>query len=618
LVNEIRFQYFRSGVSDRANTPGAAVDVMGSFNGGGATIGNAADFQNSYEFQDYLSFVKGAHTWRFGVRLRGQVENTYTPENFNGTFTFSGGQGPALDSAGRMLPGPGGNPVLVSMKSIEQYRRTFLFQGMGYPTNLIREMGGGASQFTITAGDPSLSAAQFDIGAFVGDDWRVRPNLTLSLGFRYETQTNIQDRGDFAPRAALAWAIGPKGPKTAPKTVIRVGSGVFFDRFALANTLTALRYGGGLQRQYVITNPDFFPVIPAPASLGGLKSSQIVEKVSSLLQSPYIIQSAAGIERQLPWNTTLAVTYANSHGLHLLRSRNINSPLPGTYDPNNAGSGQYPFGGPGPLFLMESAGLYNQNQLIVNVNSRLSPNVSLIGTYMLNRALSNTEGVNTFPANQYDLSGEYGPAGTDIRNRFSLAGSVNTRWDFRLSPLVIVQSGPPFDITSGQDLYGTTLFNARPSLATDANQPGVIQTRYGLLDPTPVPGSAILPRNFGRGPGTVSFNMRLSKTIGVGPVREASSAPSAQGSVPRTNAGGVFSPGGAFGSNPVSRRYNLVVSMQVNNLLNHNNPGPITGAITSPLFGRANQPAGARDLGGGGFSESANNRRLELQLRFNF
>ena len=51
------------------------------------------------------------------------------------------------------------------------------------------------------------------------------------------------------------------------------------------------------------------------------------------------------------------------------------------------------------------------------------------------------------------------------------------------------------------------------------------------------------------------------------------------------------------------------------NIINHNNPGPIIGNITSPLFGQANQPAGARDLGGGGFSEAANNRRLELQIR---
>jgi hypothetical protein len=58
--------------------------------------------------------------------------------------------------------------------------------------------------------------------------------------------------------------------------------------------------------------------------------------------------------------------------------------------------------------------------------------------------------------------------------------------------------------------------------------------------------------------------------------------------------------------------------MSVRNIINHNNPGPIIGNIASPSFGQANQPYGVGILGGTGFSESANNRRLELQARFNF
>ena len=74
--------------------------------------------------------------------------------------------------------------------------------------------------------------------------------------------------------------------------------------------------------------------------------------------------------------------------------------------------------------------------------------------------------------------------------------------------------------------------------------------------------------------------------------------------------------GGIFGAPSTSHRYNLTISMSARNLLNHNNPGPIIGAITSPLFGSANQMQGG--FGGGGFSENANNRRLELQVRFSF
>ncbi|MFX8937925.1 hypothetical protein ABTN00_19965, partial [Acinetobacter baumannii] len=93
-----------------------------------------------------------------------------------------------------------------------------------------------------------------------------------------------------------------------------------------------------------------------------------------------------------------------------------------------------------------------------------------------------------------------GPSSTDVRQRFTLSGSFNTRWNVRFSPFLIAESGPPFDITTGEDLYGTTVFNVRPALARDPNKPGVISTPYGLLDPHPSANDAVLVRNFGRGP----------------------------------------------------------------------------------------------------------------------
>ena len=73
-------------------------------------------------------------------------------------------------------------------------------------------------------------------------------------------------------------------------------------------------------------NPDFFPNVPSPATLGGFQSTQVIQEVGARLRTPYILQSAVTIERQLPANTTMAVTYTNSHGLHLLRSEDINTP----------------------------------------------------------------------------------------------------------------------------------------------------------------------------------------------------------------------------------------------------------------------------------------------------
>jgi hypothetical protein len=599
-LNETRFQYFRWGNSAAANTAAPEIQVLGSFNGGGASSLYSHDVQSSYELQNNTSIARGKHAWRFGVRLRGQTEDSYLPQNFNGTFTFSGALAPQLDANNRAAPGP-----FIQIDSIEQYRRTVI----GAP-------GGGASQFTIGSGIPGVSVHQFDLGAFANDDWRLKPNLTLNLGLRYENQTNIHNPTDFAPRIGLAWAPGATSKKSS-RTVLRAGFGIFYDRFGLANTLTAQRYNGIVQQQYVITNPGFYPSVPSIASLGANPSTQSVRQVDPHLRAPYLLQSALTLERQLPKNTTLAVTYTNAHALHVLRSEDINAPFPGTYA--GAGTGVYPYPGRGPIFLMTSSGLYNQNQLILNVNSKLNSAVSLFSSYVLNRARSNTDGLGTYPGNPYNFTGEYGPASTDIRHRFLFGGSINTRWNLRFNPLVSYQSGAPFNIIAGDDPYGTTLFTARPGIAVDPTRPGLIQTSYGLLDPNPVPGEKLLGRNAGRGPAQVMVNLRVSKTWGFGPERGSSGASSSRDSAGGTAGGGLAPQGpprGLFSNSPTSRRYNVTLGMSGRNLFNHTNAGPIIGNITSPLFGRANQVAGSPN--GEGFSENASNRRLELQLRFTF
>jgi hypothetical protein len=219
---------------------------------------------------------------------------------------------------------------------------------------------------------------------------------------------------------------------------------------------------------------DFFPTVPsisALAALGALPSTSIIQEVSSGLRAPYLMQSAGGIERQLPANTTLAITYTNSHGLHLLRSQDINAPLPGTLNPQVPGSGVFPYNRTGPIFLMESSGLYNQNQLIVNVNSKVNGNISLFGSYVLNYAMSNTDGLNTFPANPYSMAGEYGPALTDIRNRVSFGGSIKTKWNFQFNPLLMLIRASPSTSRSVRTFMETRCSTRGPaSLQIPINQ----------------------------------------------------------------------------------------------------------------------------------------------------
>jgi hypothetical protein len=137
---------------------------------------------------------------------------------------------------------------------------------------------------------------------------------------RLETQTNIHDWRDFAPRAAVAWALGGNARGSRPKTVLRARLWYIL-RSLCINEHFDSRSNGVVQQQEVISNPDFFPNIPSSLPPNAIQSSQVVQEVSSRFRAPYILQSAVTLERQLPANTTLAVTYTNSHGVHICALR---------------------------------------------------------------------------------------------------------------------------------------------------------------------------------------------------------------------------------------------------------------------------------------------------------
>ncbi len=640
VINETRFQLYHQNLDQLANTIAPGLVVSGSFNAGGAQVGHSSDLENRYELQNYTTVANGAHAWKFGVRVRAITVDNTSPTNFAGSFTFAGGDAPILDPNTNLPVVPGivcspavPNPGCQNITSIQRYQRTLLFEQMGLDPLTIQHYGGGPTQFTINAGNPFAAINQVDIGAFINDDWRVKPNFTLSWGLRYETQTNIHDWHDWAPRLGFAWAPGQSKNNPRPKTVLRGGFGIFYDRFSDTNVLTAARYNGIVQQSYTIPNPLFYPNIPPISEITQLSAAtaHTIQQIDSHLRAPYVLQGAVTVERQLPFNTTLSTSYVNTHGLHQFRSQDINAPLPGTY--TGPGTGVFPFPNAGPILDMQSTGLFNQWQLINNVRSQINSRISLNGFVMYGHANSNTDSVGTLAANPYSMAGEYGPSNLDVRWRGLVAGSLSTKWRIQLSPFITMNSGAPFNILAGTDPYGTTLLStARPGIATDPSIPGVIQTPYGLLDPNPKPGEALLPRNFGRSPGNFMVNLRVARTWGFGASRESSGrgfggggrGPGGFGGPGPGGPGGGRGPGPGFGGlgprgfggggSSTNRRYNLTLSVQARNLLNHVNPGPINGIVTSPLFGQSNSLGG----GFGAFAENGNNRRIEMQLRFAF
>ena len=369
-----------------------------------------------------------------------------------------------------------------------------------------------ATQLSFTSGLPNANVNTYDGGLYAQDDWRIRPNITLSAGLRFETQNDIHDHGDWAPRLGIAWGIG--GKSAPPKVVLRGGFGIFYDRFQSEQLLQVERLNGVTQQQFVINNPTCFPGLGIPVDLSTCGNTSAatatVYQIDPQLHAPYTLQSAISAERQLTKSATLSVTYLNSRGFDQLLTINANAPLPGT-----PGSTMRPQPDEGNIYRYVSEGNFKQNQLIVNSNMRLGTKIQLFGFYTLNYANSDTSGVSSFPSNSYNISQDYGRASFDTRHRLFFGGTIAMPYAFRLSPFMIASSGSPFNITSPNDLNGDSVFNDRPGFVSTATCPtttisptdaNVYCTSLGTFDARPdlaATTQRILPINYGT--GTSSF-----------------------------------------------------------------------------------------------------------------
>ena len=572
-VNEFGFQYIWYFIDQKSANASAAINVLDAFTGGGAQIGNYSFTRHEDELRDYLTITTRAHTIKFGARYRWAHISDIAPSNYGGTFIFT---------------------------SLDQYRSTL--QHTTTP-----------SQVIIAGGNPFAEVRQWDIGPFVQDDWKLSPNFTLSAGLRYQYQTNLKSKSLFAPRASFAWTpwFNPKGQ---PKTVIRGGAGIFYDLIRTSTTLQTYRFDGHTEQQYIVTDPallTLFPMVPTAAQLQALSQPQTIWVKTSDLTQPYYLQASISIERSLPRNTTLSISYVGTRGLDQLRSRNLNAPAPGT--------GIRPFGNSVNLYDYETTGRFTQHLLVTNVQLRPTPKINLTANYTLGYAKGDTDGAGSFPADSYNLRGELSRSSLDVRHRFTLTGSVETVWGIGFFPLLIAQTGSPFNITTGLDNNGDSVFADRPAFATDFTRSSVRRTPFGNFDLLPLPGAQIIPRNYRNGPGYFSISMRISKTFGFGsvksPARTQATTSPARATAPGNAAGAR--PAAAQSSRPEDRPYKLILSMFVGNLLNRTNKGTPIGNLSSPLFGLSNSLSGNGQFSFGASTAQAN-RSVTLRAQFTF
>ena len=583
-VNETRFQYLRDNSSQNPISTAVGINVLGAFTGGGSSEGTQTDYQDHYEFQNYTSINRGKNFLKFGVRLRAVHDVNTSNAGFNGTYNFSGND---------------------TVTSYQNYLA-------GIPSQLTIDGPSGAS--------PTVPVNVVDAGLYVQDDWKARPNLTLSGGLRFETQNAIHDHADWAPRLGFAWGIGGGG-KSAPKTVLRGGFGIFYDRFSSSLVLHADRLNGVTQQQYVVTNPSY-PTLPPLNS----QTPTSIYQIAPNLHAPYILQTAFSLERQLTKAANATLTYLNSHGVHQLLSNVANAP-PDT--------GNYPFTGlpATAVFQYASDGVFRQNQLIAQFNIQAGSKVSLHGYYSLNYANSDASNAGNFPSDPHNLRLDYGRASFDIRDRVFMGGTFALPRGFRLSPFMIFNSGSPYNVTVGgqpQQFADDLQFNVRPAFATNVTG-ACLSPAAACHYATPTNPYSQIPINYLTGPSQFTLNLRLAKTFGFGPELGKNGTqqggppgggPPGGGGGPRGGGGGggggvgfgggPGGRGGMFGGPASTRRYSLTFSVNARNVLNKVNPAPPIGVLSSQNFGQSVA------LAGGPFNSAAANRKIELQAMFSF
>ena len=180
----------------------------------------------------------------------------------------------------------------------------------------INALGFGPTQFSLITGNPYASVSMVDASPYVEDDWRMRPNITVSYGLRLETQDHISDHADLAPRLGVAWGLG--GTKAAPKIVLRAGWGIFYDRFPPNLVLQADRQNGVNEQELIISNPNFFcpNSLAACPAINTLQSTSVptIYQIAPNLHAPMLMQTAVSVERQLTKAANVSISFLNSRG----------------------------------------------------------------------------------------------------------------------------------------------------------------------------------------------------------------------------------------------------------------------------------------------------------------
>ncbi len=403
LLHQFRLLYGQYYNGTTSVTQAPAIVVLDAFTAGGAQ----ADFlrtEHHAEIKDTLTWTPKNHTVKGGVDIPDWSRRRYD-DNTNqlGTFSFA---------------------------SLAQYQQ-------GTPYVFMTQRGNGHEVFLEKV-----------LGLFVEDEIRIGADVTATVGVRFDWQNYFHDNNDFGPRTAIAWA-----PAAWTGTVFRVGAGLFHDRSGPGPISDLLHSEHGELNRYVVTDPPFPNALP-PGTLASAQPRSLVI-LSPTITIPATWQYGAGVDRQLTHALTMSINYTRISSDNMFLSRDINAPVPPLYsvrpDPTY-----------GVVRNIESTGRLRGNAMQVTLRGAVGKYITTQTQYTLSKTLNDTGGIGWFPANDYDLSGEYARADYDQRHRFDTLGTMRFGELFNMSVALALYSGRPYSILAGADVYNNGRSNARP------------------------------------------------------------------------------------------------------------------------------------------------------------
>jgi hypothetical protein len=502
-----RVQFGWTDSESRSAVEAPTIRVNDAFTRGGAQIGGG-QHSRAFGFGSDLDYVRGIHTIRTGIQIDAARWRSNDTTNYLGTYTFE-----SLDA--------------------------FL---AGQPRSYTRRVG-----------DPNIRYTNTQGGIYIQDDARVRRNLTLSAGVRYEAQTHVRDFNNVAPRVGITWA-----PFASDQTTLRSSFGLFYEWIPTNTYEQTLRVDGSRQRELDIVDP------PYPIPLDAITVVPPVNRYvwGAELDLPMSRRFSVGVDQRVWRQLRTSATYSYIRGSALGRGQNLNAPV----------SGIRPEPGLGNVIEVVSDASSRQHQLQLNVTANpgaLLPafkaplirwrRTTLFANYTLATLESNTDGAFAIPPSGI-LADEWGPAVGDVRHRVNLTLNNQIVRNLLLSLNVTASTGVPFSIRTGRDDNGDLVFNDRP--------PGVA-------------------RNTERAASQWTVNTFLAYMIALG--KRSTGGP------PITT---VISGGGvptvqSFEQPP---RYILQFFVQAQNLTNHPNYTGYSGTLTSPFFRQPTAVSGMRKI----------------------